>query len=168
MNRVVVLSLLASVGLFSNCLPVEGADRISLQFEKKSESQGEVALHSQMALPVSAMYPEYTIQWSTNMQTWQTLADPISGGIGVSDEQLRVAVPLMGDNEGVAVKVQTCLAVGPSLEPGRPAETSGLQQHDAGVAEFARGTRGMGPYAGTESRGGDPRTAPGAGGGGAG
>jgi hypothetical protein len=44
------------------------------------------------------------------MQTWQTLADPISGGIGVSDEQLRVAVPLMGDNAFYRVVANVKLA----------------------------------------------------------
>jgi len=51
-----------------------------------------------MALPVSAMYPEYTIQRSTDMANWETVAGPIAGSVGVSDEFLRVAVPTAGDH----------------------------------------------------------------------
>ncbi|MBE0542076.1 MAG: DUF3160 domain-containing protein [Verrucomicrobia bacterium] len=74
-----------------------GADQITLKL-KKSASQAEVGLHSQMVLPVSAMYPEYTIQRSTDMTNWETVAGPIAGSVGVSDEFLRVAVPTAGDH----------------------------------------------------------------------
>jgi hypothetical protein len=74
-----------------------GADLITLEL-KKSASQAEVGLHSKMALPVSAMYPEYTIQRSTDMTNWETVAGPIAGSVGVSDEFLRVAVPVAGDH----------------------------------------------------------------------
>ncbi len=63
-----------------------------------------------MSLPVSAMYPEYTILCSTNMQTWQPVAGPISGGVGVSDELLRVAVPLAGDRAFYRVVANVKLA----------------------------------------------------------
>ena len=43
-----------------------GADQITLEL-KKSGTQAEVGLRSQMALPVSGMYPEYTIQRSSDM-----------------------------------------------------------------------------------------------------
>jgi len=73
-----------------------GADQITLEF-KKSATQGEVGLHSRMALPVSGMYPEYSILRSTDLVNWQPVAGPINGSVGVSDELLRVAVPLAGD-----------------------------------------------------------------------
>lgn len=72
-------------------------DNITLRF-KKSATQGEVSVHSQMELPVSSMYPEYTIQRSTNMLDWTTVAGPIAGSVGVSDELLRVTVPTAGDH----------------------------------------------------------------------
>jgi hypothetical protein len=87
------LGALAILALSAFCQASSGADQITLQF-KKSGSQGEVGLHSQMALPVSAMYPEYTILRSTDMVTWQPVAGPITGSVGVSDELLRVSVPL--------------------------------------------------------------------------
>src|ERR1044071_6954205 len=74
-----------------------GDDQIFLQL-KKSGAQGEVDLHSQMALPIGGMYSEYTILRSTNLLDWQTVAGPISGSIGASDESLRVAVPLAEDH----------------------------------------------------------------------
>ena len=77
------------------CPAAFGADQIVLQL-KKSQTQGEIGLHSQMALPVSAMYPEYLIQQSSNMVDWATVAGPFAGGVGVSDEFLRVAVPTAG------------------------------------------------------------------------
>jgi hypothetical protein len=73
------------------------AGQIILQFEK-TDSHSELGLHSQLDLPVNAMYSDYSILCSTNMTDWQTVADPISGGVGVSDELLRVAVPLAGDH----------------------------------------------------------------------
>ena len=72
-----------------------GADQITLQL-KKSGAQGEIGLHSQMALPVSSMYPEYVIQQSSNLVDWTTVAGPFSGSVGVSDELLRIAVPTAG------------------------------------------------------------------------
>src|SRR5262245_14724836 len=81
---------------FFTCLhPAIGADQITLQL-KKSGNQGEIGLHSQMGLPVSAMYPEYVIQQSSNLVDWTTVAGPFSGGVGVSDELLRIAVPTPG------------------------------------------------------------------------
>jgi hypothetical protein len=74
-----------------------GADEVTLEL-KKSGSQAEVGLHSQMALPVSAMFPEYTIQRSTDLADWQTVAGPVTGSVGVSDEFLRVAVPTAGNH----------------------------------------------------------------------
>src|SRR5579859_3222428 len=71
------------------------ADQIILQYAPAG-SQGTVAVHSTLDLPVSAMYPEYTILRSTNLQTWESVAGPVSGGVGVSDELLRCAVPLAG------------------------------------------------------------------------
>ncbi len=74
----------------------DAADQVVLQFNSDG-SQGAVSLHSTLALPVSSMYPEYTILRSTHMQTWEPVAGPLPGGVGVSDELLRSAVPLAGD-----------------------------------------------------------------------
>ncbi len=96
--RIHVTLSLAAIGvmafLASTCF---GADEIGLHF-KPQGAQGELRLHSRLGLPVSAMYPEYTIQCSTNLQDWFTVGEPFSGGVGVSDEELRVAVPLVGDH----------------------------------------------------------------------
>lgn len=42
------------------------------------------------------MYPEYMIQQSTNLVDWSTVAGPFSGGIGVSDDLLRIILPPAG------------------------------------------------------------------------
>src|SRR5512136_1612367 len=76
-------------------LSVAGEDLIRLQL-KNSGAQGEIRMHSQMELPVSAMYPEYVIEQSTDLVNWATVAGPFTGGVGVSDELLRVAVPTAG------------------------------------------------------------------------
>lgn len=89
-----VLLLVASVALSQS---VSGENNIQLQL-KKSATQGEIGLHSQMALPVSGMYPEYVIQQSSNLVNWTTVAGPFSGSVGVSDEFLRVAVPTIGSH----------------------------------------------------------------------
>jgi Protein of unknown function (DUF3160) len=90
-----------------------GADQITLQL-KKSDNQGEVGLHSQLALPVSAMYPEYLVQQSSNMVDWTTIAGPIAGSVGVSDEFLRVAVPTAGSHAFYRVVANVKLAAGGS------------------------------------------------------
>lgn len=86
-----------------------GADQINLHL-KKSGTQGEIGLHSQMQLPVGAMYPEYLIQQSSNLVTWSTVAGPITGSVGVSDELLRVAVPTAGNQAFYRVVASTKLA----------------------------------------------------------
>jgi hypothetical protein len=73
-----------------------GGDAVNLHFNKTG-GQGEVRVHSEMALPVSSMFPEYLIQRATNLVDWETVAGPIAGGVGVSDELIRSAVPLAGD-----------------------------------------------------------------------
>jgi hypothetical protein len=88
---------------------VSGEDLITLQF-KKSGNQGEVGVHSQMELPVSAMYPEYSIYRSTNMVDWELVAGPINGGVGVSDEFLRAPVALEGDRALYRVMANVKLA----------------------------------------------------------
>ena len=95
MKRQIHSTFLAVLTISISCHLSFGADQITLQF-KQAAAQGEVALHSQMVLPVGAMYPEYTILRSTNLMDWQAVAGPISGSVGVSDELLRVAVPLAG------------------------------------------------------------------------
>jgi len=89
------------------------ADQITLQL-KKSAAQGEIGLRSQMALPVSSMYPEYVIQQSSNLTDWATVAGPISGSMGVSDEFLRVAVPTSGSHAFYRVVANVKTAVGGS------------------------------------------------------
>ncbi len=101
-----------------------GADQITLQF-KQSPGQGEVGLHSQMALPVSGMYPEFSIQRSTNWATWETVGGPILGGVGVSDELLWSVVPLASDRAFYRVRANVKLA---------PTET------DVGDAVYGYGT----------------------------
>jgi len=91
LNLVLCIALLTYLGHNTTF----AADQVVLQF-KPAGSQGEISLHSTMSLPVSAMYPEYTILRSTNLQTWDPVAGPVSGGIGVSDELLRNVVPLAG------------------------------------------------------------------------
>lgn len=88
-------------------------DQITLQL-KKSGPQGEIGLHSQMALPVSGMYPEYLIQQSSNLVDWTTVAGPFSGSVGVSDEFLRVAVPTAGSHAFYRVSANVKVAAGGS------------------------------------------------------
>jgi len=111
MKRFMHSWVLATLALAQSCRSSSGADQIVLQFTK-SGVQGEVGLHSQMSLPVSAMYPEYTIQCSTNLQDWFPVAGPLKGGVGVSDEELRVAVPLAGDHAVYRVVANVKLADG--------------------------------------------------------
>lgn len=75
--------------------PAAATNQVTLQFQSNG-SQGAVGLHSAFDLPVSSQYPEYTILRSTNMQTWETVTNGVSGSVGVSDELLRCAVPLAG------------------------------------------------------------------------
>ncbi len=89
--------------------PGMAGDTIDLRF-KSHGAQGELRLHSRLGLPVSAMVPEYTIQCSTNLQDWFTVAGPVNGGVGVSDEELRVAVPLQGDRAVYRVVANVKLA----------------------------------------------------------
>jgi len=67
-----------------------------------------------MALPVSAMYPEYVIQQSSDMVNWTTAAGPFSGSVGVSDEMLRVAVPTAGPQVFYRVVANVKMAAGGS------------------------------------------------------
>ncbi len=97
MKRVKLSVVLAASGCWLASFSSLGADQITLKF-RKSGPQAEVGLHSQMALPVSAMYPEYIIQRSPDLTNWETVAGPIPGSVGVSDEFLRVAVPTAGNH----------------------------------------------------------------------
>jgi hypothetical protein len=102
-------SVLAIFALSVFCLSSSGADQITLQLTK-SATQAEIGLHSRMALPVSAMYPEYTILRSTDMVDWQMVAGPIAGSVGVSDEFRRVVVPTAGDHAFYRVMANVKLA----------------------------------------------------------
>jgi Protein of unknown function (DUF3160) len=86
---IILLAFLAGV-------PARSSDQVVLQFNPAG-SEGVVTLHSTLGLPVSSMYSEYAIQRSTNLQNWATVTGPVSGGVGVSDERLRCAVPPGGD-----------------------------------------------------------------------
>ncbi len=113
MKRSGQLAALVLVPFFAFCQSVPGADQIHLQL-KKTSAQGEIEVHSQMALPVSGMYPEYVIQQSSNLVNWTAVAGPFSGGIGVSDELLRVAVPTAGAHAFYRVVANVKLAAGGS------------------------------------------------------
>ena len=111
--------------------PAKASDAVVLKLNPAG-SQDALSLHSTFSLPVSSQYPEYTIQRSTNLQTRETIGAPVSGGVGVSDELLRCAVPLaveVGDpgsilHEGVGnvnllvIAVNGAWAMQPSM-PGR-------------------------------------------------
>lgn len=99
------------VPFFAFCQSIPGADQIKLQL-KKSATHDEIEVHSQMALPVSAMYPEYVIQQSSNLVSWTAVAGPFSGSVGVSDELLRVAVPTAGAHAFYRVVANVKLAAG--------------------------------------------------------
>jgi hypothetical protein len=85
---------LFSLAFCGMSISITRADTITLQAGNPS-MPAQVGLHSQMALPVSSMYPEYTILRSTNLIDWESVAGPIAGSVGVSDEFLRQAVPLL-------------------------------------------------------------------------
>src|SRR5438445_3750708 len=111
MRTLFSLSFLALLTISISRVSSFGADQITLQF-KQSAAQGEVDLHSHMALPVGAMYPEYTILRSTNLLDWQAVGGPTSGSVGVSDESLRVTVPLAGDHAFYRLLASVKLAAG--------------------------------------------------------
>jgi len=90
-------------------ISVYSADRITLQ-SGDSSMPGQIGLHSQMDLPVSSMYPEFTILRSTNLVNWEPVAGPIAGSVGVSDEFLRQAVPLAGSQAFYRVRAEVRLA----------------------------------------------------------
>ncbi len=109
MKRLMKMRFLLTVGFFALNISVSGADVITLQSGSPSVP-GQVGLHSQMALPISSMYPEYTILRSTNLVNWEPVAGPIAGSVGVSDEFLRQAVPLAGDHAFYRVVAEVKLA----------------------------------------------------------
>lgn len=104
--RVIALLAFSSCGQFVFC-----ADQVSLQL-RKTANQAELGIHSQMDLPVSAMFPEFVIEQSTNLVNWATVAGPFCGSVGVSDEFLRVAVPTAGAHAFYRVVAGLRLATG--------------------------------------------------------
>ncbi len=100
---------LVVIAVTALCLPGFAADQITLQLQK-SGPQTEIGVHAQMELPVGGMYPQYLIQRSTNMVNWTTVAGPIAGSVGASDEFLRVAVPTAGDHAFYRVVANVNLA----------------------------------------------------------
>src|SRR5437867_3522998 len=73
-----------------------GADPVVLQV-RKSGGQFELDWHANLLLPVSATYPAYTVLRSVDLQTWEPVGDTIKGSVGVSDEAIRLAVPVTSD-----------------------------------------------------------------------
>ena len=76
------LLFLAFLVIFPASNQAGAADQVMLQFNTTGD-QGAVGMHSTLGLPVSSQYPEYTILRSTNLQTWEAVAGPVSGGVGV-------------------------------------------------------------------------------------
>jgi hypothetical protein len=73
-----------------------GADQVVSQLHKNG-GQIELDWHANFQLPVSATFPAYTILHSVDLSTWEPVAGPVNGSIGVSDEALRLALPVTGD-----------------------------------------------------------------------
>src|ERR1017187_26562 len=65
---------------------------------RQTGGQVELNWHANLQLPVSATYPAYTILRSLDARTWEPVAGPVNGSVGVSDELLRIAAPLAGDH----------------------------------------------------------------------
>jgi hypothetical protein len=86
-----LIALLLSIGIFANS--GLGADQVVLQL-RKAGAQAELDWHANFQLPISATYPAYTVLRSLDMQTWQPVGDVVKGSIGVSDETVRLAVPV--------------------------------------------------------------------------
>ena len=74
-----------------------GADQVVVGV-RKAGGQVELNWHAKLKLPVSATYPAYTVLRSLDARTWEPVAGPVNGSVGVSDELLRIAVPLAGDH----------------------------------------------------------------------
>jgi hypothetical protein len=89
--------LVAGLPVLGLCAPASAADQVLLQFTP-APAANSVDVQSHFALPVSSMYPEYTLQRSTDLHTWTNVAGPVSGSVGVSDESLRMAAPPGGDH----------------------------------------------------------------------
>ena len=83
------------------------ADQVVSQLRKNGGGV-ELDWHANFKLPVSATYPAYTILRSVDLSTWEPVADPVNGSVGVSDETLRLALPVTGDRAfyRVVAKVQ--------------------------------------------------------------
>jgi len=90
------LILACSFGLAVIPVAATAADEVMLSLRTQG-TESRLSLQSQFDLPVSAMFPEYFIQHSPDMLAWTNVAGPIKGGVGVSDELLRVTVPSPGD-----------------------------------------------------------------------
>jgi len=124
---VVSLTLLSTKTSFA-------ADQISLDF-KYGPTQVEIGVHGKLALPVSGMFPEYTIERSTDLLTWQPVAGPISGSVGVSDEFLRLTTPLAGEHAFYRVAANIKLA---------PAESRNGEAIFGYATEFSRQLQSIG------------------------
>jgi hypothetical protein len=85
------VSFLFGIGIFVN--PGFAADQVILQL-RKTGGQAELDWHANFQVPVSATYPAYTVLGSADLQTWQPVGGIVKGGVGVSDEMIRLAVPL--------------------------------------------------------------------------
>src|SRR5262249_53888283 len=85
----ILLLLLQDIGF--------AADQVTVQFQQKG-GQAEVNWHARLQLPVSATFPTYSVEQSQDLRSWQPVGQPVSGSVGVSDEVLRLAVPLTSDH----------------------------------------------------------------------
>src|SRR5437868_5420107 len=56
---------------------------------QKPEPSAVLEWHSQLKLPLAGTQPQYKIEWSPDLATWQPLGDRILGGVSVGDELIR-------------------------------------------------------------------------------
>lgn len=85
------------------------ADEVTVQLQQAGE-QGVLRWHAQRQLPVSAMYSEYSLEQSTNLQTWEAAGTPVNGEPGVSYESIGVRLPLDAGAKFYRVVSRTRLA----------------------------------------------------------
>src|SRR5213075_2597199 len=94
--------LLASLWIWASLIPYSSvaADEIWLQL-KTNGSSPVIEWQSRIALPISANYSEYRIERSTvlttNAASWQMVAGPFAGNVGISDDFLRHPAPASGN-----------------------------------------------------------------------
>ena len=95
LDPIYTVGLACLMGSLSSDVAI-GADQVVVQL-RKANGQVELDWHGNFQLPVSATFPAYTILRSVDLRTWEPVGRPINGTVGVSDEALRLALPVMGD-----------------------------------------------------------------------